>query len=280
MPLPPEAVSLTESYKAAQARRAALIAALVVQWWRQRVNAEDASSVARWLNFVTPRILLEYGRAGTLAQVYYTQLRNIEVPNAPAFAPEPLRGLDVDRVRASLSVVGPVAVRKKLEAFDKMTAQSLLEKLALEDTQQISREMLRSAAQEEVATQIAGAAQRHVSNGGREVLADSSLKDRTALGWVRVTDADPCYFCAMLASRGLVYDRHSFDDSDPRFIGNGDAKVHDHCNCSVKPVYTRDDDYVTRSKEFEEMWYDFSTGSSAEAIRTFRQGYEGRAKVA
>jgi len=100
----------------------------------------------------------------------------------------------------------------------------------------------------------------------------------TAAGcYLRVTDADPCYFCAMLASRGPVYDEDSFDDSNPRFFGPGDYKVHDHCNCTLEPLYYSDAKAAGRAEEFEALWRTSgATKSGREAIREFRRAYEGR----
>ena len=212
----------------------------------------------------------------------YARLRKLEAPGAADFQfirPDPL---EPDRVRTSLIATGPAVVRKHLAAYDKMTDRAVQERLGVESTK-IDRNMIERAVKEEAAKQILGSSFRHAANGGREGLVRSSLADKTALGWVRVTKADPCYFCAMLASRGLeygTYGKDSFDRSDARFVGSGDAKVHDHCGCSIKPVYSGDDEFLTRSQEFERMWYEYSSGSSAEAIRSFRRGYEGRQKAA
>lgn len=49
---------------------------------------------------------------------------------------------------------------------------------------------------------VSGAVMRHVLNGGRETLLASVRSDRRARGWARVTPAEPCEFCSMLALGG------------------------------------------------------------------------------
>lgn len=277
-----EIAALTRAHQAAQARRAALVAALVATWWRTRVDVSRPETVERWLQMMVPRVLAEHERSTTMGLEFYSRLRRLEVPRAPAFDPE--RGsarLNADQVRTSLAVVGPVAVSKKLAAWDKMTDPAIRKELGASSETPLEREMLVDAAVKEAAETIRAATFRHAANGGRQTIIDNSLRDRTAQGWIRVTRDDPCFFCVMLASRGPVFEGDSFDASDPRFHGPGDAKVHDGCGCSIKAVYTREGDpFVDRSKEFEALWLELSKGSGAEARRTFRNAYNARQRAA
>jgi hypothetical protein len=75
---------------------------------------------------------------------------------------------------------------------------------------------------------VSGAVTRHVLDGGRETLLASVRGDRRARGWARVTSAEPCEFCSMLASRGGVY-----------MATSGAFAAHDHCACGVEPVFYR-----------------------------------------
>src|SRR5690606_6285792 len=72
-----------------------------------------------------------------------------------------------------------------------------------------------------------GAATKAVLTGGRKSLLTLMEADRQLIGWVRVTDGNPCAFCAMLASRGIV-----------RYKSEAAAKfqAHDHCACTAEPV--------------------------------------------
>lgn len=148
-----------------------------------------------------------------------------------------------------------------------------------------------------------GAAVKHVLNGGRGevqqlVLLDAKerVKNKEAIGWARVTEDSengPCYFCALLASQGaLYYNEDSFARSNdlirepvknPRgnnrttrraFLGNGPAKVHDHCKCTLRPVYRKEDSRDERARFFLRQWNKFQGyGSYKEKLANFRSSY-------
>ena len=120
----------------------------------------------------------------------------------------------------------------------------------------------------------------------------------------------PCYFCALLASQGAVYyDSTSFDRSNNKirevervpddvadlvakldqrardkgltlptrraFIGEGLAKVHDHCRCSIRPVYRLEDKFDERAEFFRKQWNGAPAGSDPkDSLRKFRQVYK------
>jgi hypothetical protein len=75
---------------------------------------------------------------------------------------------------------------------------------------------------------VSGAVTRRMLDGGRETLLVSVRRDRRAQGWAQVTSAEPCEFCAMLASRGVVYTATS-----------GVFQAHDHCGCGLEPRFAR-----------------------------------------
>jgi hypothetical protein len=128
-------------------------------------------------------------------------------------------------------------------------------------------------ARDESFVESSGAASRHVLTGGRQSLLTLVQGDMQAIGWVRVTDGDPCAFCAMLASRGPVFKKGSFAESDPRFTGPGEVKVHDHCACTLEAVYARDQLWPGRAQEFHKLWMDniHRRYSGAEARRQWRR---------
>lgn len=69
--------------------------------------------------------------------------------------------------------------------------------------------------------EMASRAQLDTLNAGRETIRKSSTS------WRRVTDGNPCGFCAMLVSRGPVY-------TSERGAGAG-GDYHTHCGCTVEP---------------------------------------------
>ena len=89
---------------------------------------------------------------------------------------------------------------------------------------------------------------------GRDELATRRSK-RKAIGYARFTDNKPCYFCGLLASQGAVYlSKDSFKSSNAKYSGSGTAKVHDHCRCSLRPVFSQKDDRDERADYFLSIW--------------------------
>lgn len=260
---PEAAYALTTTYKAQQNRLGALIAALVAAYYRQRVNVEDPAAIAKWLDLMIPRILQGSQATAVVGARYATDLRALEVPNAPRLTFEPSIGAVEEQVRKSLQVVGPFAYENKARVIRTL------------DVPEQQRQALLAEAKQVTAQSISSATMRHVQNGGRTTILDATKADRLALGYVRVTKDKPCYFCAMLASRGVVFAEDSFLDSDPRFVGNGTAKVHDHCECAVKPVYVKaTDEALKRTEQFTEMWAKWGKGQGEDSIKLFRRGYD------
>ena len=283
----PEAVrALTGAYRAQQARRAAALAALVAAYYKTRVDPQSTASIERWLEIMVPRILREHDLQARAGAQFGDAIRRLEVPDVrDGFRFEPVRAATEEQIRTSLSVVGPAAFQNKMTDIRGTTSRRVAR---IDEEDQVTIETVVDDALEQqmiadakdvTSARVAGAVARHVQNGGRATVHDNVQRDRVALGWIRVTRETPCYFCAMLASRGIEwgpYSEKSFDRSDARFTGEGRAKVHDACQCSVKPVYSEDDALLEQSKRFEDLWYQYSSGSGARAILTFRQGYEGR----
>lgn len=260
-----QSLALTEAFKTTQTREAAKVAALVALYYRQRVQVEDPSSVQAWLDLVIPRIIRASDSGARLAQQFYAAVRRIEAPTATPFTPTAALGMVDPGVKKSLMAVGPGDYMNKMRQFEQLELSPTAKKAALAEAKQVT------------SVKLAQAVVRHAQAGGRQTIYAGAEQDRTALGWVRVTRANPCFFCAMLASRGLHYrafDQGSFDLSDARFDGDGDAKVHDKCGCSLKPVYVADGDPVlARNETYVDLWARWGAGGGDAALR-FRRGYE------
>lgn len=261
--MPTSSEQLTDTYKAQQTAEAAKIAALIALYYQTRVDPADQQSVEAWLALMIPRLIAASDTGAYRAAAFYQAARDADLARGDGFRALPTLGAIDDGVRKSLLVVGPYDYANKARA---------IELLKVSPAQQ--RALLAQAKQETV-KKVGAAAIRHAQAGSRNTIIDNTERDKVALGWVRVTDGDPCYFCAMLASRGLHYrafKESSFDMSDPRFTGSGNAKVHDSCGCSMKPVYTKDDPVLARTSQFQDMWSMWGAGGGDAALR-FRRGY-------
>lgn len=128
-----------------------------------------------------------------------------------------------------------------------------------------------AATQARAATEAATV--RHVTDAGRDTIRDTTRRDRVALGYARVTDGDPCYFCAMLASRGPVYESEE--------TARGDDPYHDGCGCVVAPVYRRSDPWPGGARDLAALWARSTAGTSGRAaVNAFRRAYESDQRAA
>lgn len=258
-----QAASLTQAYKTAANRDAAKVAALIALYYQQRVDVEDPSSIERWLNIMIPRLIRTSDTGADRARVYFDAVRFLETGSRDYKATAAVGQIDAG-VRKSLLTVGPYDMVNKMRDIKALDTSPQQQKALLVEAKQVTAE------------KIAAAVVRHSQAGGRQTIYENAAADKVALGWVRVTRADPCAFCAMLASRGLSYRPFSegaFDESDLRFTGDGNAKVHDNCGCSLKPVYSTNDPLVDKTKVFADMWSMWGAGGGDAALR-FRRGYE------
>lgn len=261
-----QALNLTTAYKAQQNREAAKIAALIALYYQNRVDPMSTQSVERWLDLMIPRLIRASDSGANSGAAFFTALRRLELgANAPKYTPIPALGMIDEGVRKSLLTVGPYDFANKMaeiKSLEKLSPQQ--EKALIADAKQVT------------AAKIAASVIRHAQAGGRQTVFENAERDEVALGWVRVTQASPCYFCAMLASRGLHYrsfKEGSFDLSNARFTGEGDAKVHDNCGCSLKPAYANNDPAVEKNQVFVDLWSRWGAGGGDAALR-FRRGYE------
>ena len=255
MPTPSEQQNeAAEAHRLAQAAVAAQAAQSVTALW-PLLLAGGPDAWVNWSRLMRVLIHGYRGRSAGLAGAYYRHVRAVALPGIPAVAPVdrsvPDTGDFDGWIDRALGYAGPGTLRDLKSVPEKANPTAL--------------------------TRVVGTAERIVLDGGRETLHDTVRADPKALGWFRVTDGDPCYFCAMLASRGPVYKRDSFDRSDPRFVGTGDAKVHNHCGCTLAPVFSRTQQLPLLNRRMADLWSRSTAGASGSGkALDFRRAYEGR----
>lgn len=201
MALAVETAALTEQYRQAQLQiQRQTLRDFLVLWplWNG-----DAASFANLIQATNPLVQTYRSISASLAGVFYTSFRAAEdVTGQPTVQLSPT--VPIDQLAASMYSTGQSTVKQALSTG--RTAEQA-RKVALVRT--------------------SGAVTRHVLNGGRDTVLQSAQADKQSLGWARVTDGNPCAFCALLASRGAVY----WDES------TADFQAHDHCGCQAIPVY-------------------------------------------
>lgn len=258
---------LAERHRLAQGALAQATALAMLKLWPLLVAGRriDANT-PQWLELALAIMAAQRQQSAALAAQFATAYRVVESGRLDStFTPTPAVDLNIDAARTSMMVLGPVAYKQQVAKQLGVEVRDLNQGV-------IDRNPLSEGTQAKLAANTSRAAMRHVRNGGRETLDDVMRNDKAVVGYVRITDGDPCFFCAMLASRGPVYQDDSFADSDPRFQGPGKQKVHDGCGCDLLPLYRRaGEQWPGRAKEFDALWR--QTGS----ILKFRQAYEGRA---
>lgn len=86
-----------------------------------------------------------------------------------------------------------------------------------------------SAAKTYATWKVINAGQKIIMDGGRNTIMDSALANDQAAGFHRVTDGNPCTFCAMIAARQGVYRSEAAARNAKRW--------HGHCGCTVAEVF-------------------------------------------
>ena len=139
----------------------------------------------------------------------------------------------------------------------------------------------------------AQSADRQTVEAGRDVINKAGNGDRLLRGYARITDGDPCAFCAMLAARGAVYRSRQRAELGGRKKpkGSPDARVpqnrrppltlsdlskyHNGCHCQVIPVYTDEPFLTPESRRLANEWKEVAGKlSGEEARRAWRRHIE------
>jgi hypothetical protein len=117
---------------------------------------------------------------------------------------------------------------------------------------------------EQARRQLVAGAEKLVLDAGRRTIIDNVKRDPKAHGWARVTEAEPCYFCALLATRGAVY-KHD----------TADFRSHDHCRCHAEPAFGPYEP-PARVREWQQLYSETTGGMSGSKNmqRAWRQAFQ------
>lgn len=277
---------LTERHRLDQiANRRQFLAEFLALWALLDPLRLDETSPG-WIRAVLAVLGVYRQRSADLSAGYYLEHRAVEVPataplapSLPAFDHPPLPdrldlGRRTDTRTGRADVAAPRLVRARDEqrrpridwgAADRRARTSLLVTGPINIKRRTGAAQPLRVVRRQAFAEASEAAGRHVQNGGRETVLTLVQADDVALGWARVTDGDPCYFCAMLASRGGVFKTRESAAFQP----------HDRCGCVPVPIYDRASAFPGRAREFQALWRESTTGTSGkDSIRAFRRAYE------
>lgn len=214
----PEGATLTEQHRQIQLSvRAQALQDFTRIWplWQ----TDDPASFSALITATLPLVRAYHRLSAAAAASYYQAFRSVEDIGGtatPRLAAAPVTA----QVTASLYVTGQTATKNAVSAGQ-------------------SPETARKTS----LVRASGAVTRHVLAGGRDTIIGSVAADPEALGWARVTDADPCTFCLVLASRGPVY----------KAAASAGFEAHDHCSCGAEPFYTGSS-WPGRAREFRGIY--------------------------
>lgn len=244
-----------QRFRRVQALLAAQMAQQVLRVWRELMN--PAKVDASWpavRSALMPIVQQARAQSSVLAQAAYREARAEAGVGADGFEPSGPLPLAIKRLESALDVTGPVEFKKAIAA-GKSPQQAM----------------------DAAAVRMVGSTQYLALEGGRSVMKESIDADERATGWARVTDSDPCAWCAMLASRGPVY-KSAKTAGDPRQGGN---RYHDHCSCQAWPAFTNDEPFIGIAEKLYDDWLAATRGrGGTHAVNAFRRWWESEGRAA
>ena len=117
-------------------------------------------------------------------------------------------------------------------------------------------------ASDNAAVLLSGAASRLALQAGRDTILNTVHADGDAIGWARITGPRPCYWCAMLASRGISYKSRT----------TASFKAHDHCACMAAPAFSHDEVWLQHGEDIRDQWDEVTSHLSGdEAMNAWRR---------
>lgn len=265
-------------------------------WQIQDFNDLDRTTPL-WMASAVPQVKTAYLQSQRMMAVYANDLRMATAPEAgllPMAIPDVELPRNVRPMHFDTSLIPHIAPdpeRQPLVTFDDFPLTDVATSLVINGNYGIKANM--PGPEDELMysglSNSTGAAVRQAMNGGRNVTKNLVQFDRKVIGYARYTDANPCAWCALLASRGAVYGKGSFINANAKFKPNPNgakdlpadyipARTHNHCRCVLRPVYAKahamDDDakfYRDQWKRVTREWYWLN---NAQQIEKFREQYK------
>lgn len=232
-----EHIALGLRHMRAQVKTATSAQAALAAAWKRTMRPGDLDGSSLLFIRYALAVLKAAREVGIVsASEYYSETRRLAglPPTIPRVGhPD----LDVATATEALLVNGPIRVKEALAEGQGLNAAMTAAQIG-----------------------VLQAGKRLVLEGPRETVIRLSDKDRDAQGWARVSDGSPCFFCAMLLSRGPVYSEESV-----RF------KAHNGCGCQPRPFFRGEADagWSPDALKFRKIWDDESGGNPA----LFRSAY-------
>lgn len=186
-----------------------------------------------WLRAMTAYLTHAHGTAADQGALFYRALRQHETgdPGSAAVADPPSE----QWIARALGYSAAGVYQQRTQAGD--------------SPEQATRSAL---------AKTAGTSARIALDGNRTTVRDSVHADAKATGYYRLTDPDPCAFCALVAARGVVYKSEGTAgrNANERFTGDGLFKFHDLCGCVALPAFGKRVAITGPAAEADSLYYD------------------------
>lgn len=199
---------LTDRFRRRQVRLSITAESEIRRAWRLiDVDDIDAGRSA-FLSRMTGIVARYHGLSESEAVAYLARYRIAEIGSAAGVVVVP--GLDYAATTDLLDGYGPRGLKSRIEkGAPPRLAYAQQRALLLAETRMA------------------------IMAGGRGVVRESARGDRRAVGWRRVSDGDPCTFCAMLVSRGPAYT----SEAKALSVKGSEDPYHPNCGCTVEVLY-------------------------------------------
>lgn len=199
---------LTDEHRKAQVLLSVPLVESSKQIWDSLLSLDDLDGSSNlWASVQLESMRSSYGRSQALAEPYISEYRFAEIGQRSGFIATP--SFNAAGAAVTLRVAGPIAVKSFIKRG-----------YAPDQAYRMARDG------------FAGRAQEWALRGGRATVMQTGKGDRRAIGSRRVSDGNPCAFCAML----VVRDLESY-----RRVANNDFKAHAHCGCTEELIYGEND---------------------------------------
>lgn len=210
MALTSEGTLLTDKHRREQVRLAITADSQARRIWDNTLDLNDLKgSQPIWKNAILDLMQIWWKISADTASQYLPRFREAETGEPTDIEVGVPR---FDRAQAA-------------QRIDWIGATNVLWHIARGETQEAAYAAARSL--------FLGVFHEAVLTGGRTTIEHWAQKDQRATGWRRVSDGDPCAFCAMLVTRGPVYT----SEQKALFRASDAKKYHPHCGCTVEVVY-------------------------------------------
>jgi len=233
----PEGAALTQAHRDGQLALRAQILLELARLWRGVDVERLAETLGPAIQAAAALILSQTDSTTNTAAEYYLAFRAAEgiAGTIDPRIPPPPASAAVEAALRSAGLSGIVNARRRGESLQAALANGLVK--------------------------ASGAAASLMFAGARGVILDTVASDPAAAGlWQRITSDRPCAFCAMLASRGPVYNARTVH-----------FESHPSCACLPEAAYPGSV-MPPASEAFADLWD--QTGD----LNSFRAAIEGRAK--